>query len=175
MGLRGRPGVDQYIVINPTRVLNKNHALLLVIISFILASSYSVVTILAERSEHRRPWQFVQCVQLAISAVLLSLPFFLFQDKAAVERTTGRSFDTRQFTVDVPYRDASLNHFLGTSTDPITECYTKRHVSAKSAGEAIQRAREAMDGEDLVFKAHGASSGKAIEVLESLIVAQEEK
>jgi hypothetical protein len=48
-------------------------------------------------------------------------------------------------------------------------------VPAKSAVEAVQKARQTMDGEDLVFKARGASPSKAIEVLESLIVAQEEK
>jgi len=172
-------GVDQYIVINSTRVLNKNHALLLVIISFILASFYSVVTVLAEKSERKRPWQIVQCVQFAVAAALLILPFFLFENKSVVEKATGRSFDTRQFTVNIPYRDASLNHFLGTSTDPLTECFIARHIAAKSPSEAIQQARRTMEDQDLVFKSHGAargvSSGRAIEVLESLIVAQEER
>ena len=171
-------GVDQYIMINSSRVLNKNHALLLLIISFILASFYSVVTVLAEKSDpkNKRPWQYIQGFQLAISAALLILPFFLFEDKSAVEKTTGRSFDTRQFTVAIPFRDASLNQHLGTSTDPLTECFSQRHVSAKSAAEAIQKARQLMDArDDLVFRARGAAPEKAIEVLDSLVVAQEEK
>ncbi|HXP88515.1 MAG TPA: hypothetical protein VN841_27545 [Bryobacteraceae bacterium] len=165
--------VSQYIVINSTKVYNKDHAMFLLLVAFIWATSGSLVTALAESAEKKRRWKVIQAIQFAFSlAACFVLPFLLLEDKAAVEKSTGQSFDTRQFIVNIPYRNASLNQHLGRSTDPITECFVARHVSAKSRAQAIRRANELMSQEDLAFSKGRGSS--AIEVLESQIVEQEE-
>jgi hypothetical protein len=167
--------VDQYIEINSTKVLNKNHALLLVIISFILASSYSVVNALAETSTKKRPWQIIQAVQFAISCALLTLPFFLFEDKKSVESVTGHSFDERYFTVDIPFRDAVVNTHLGTTNNPITQCFSAAHVKAKSPSDAIRTTLGMMKDTHLTFPKDHLATPPEIEVLDNISVAQEER
>lgn len=170
-------GVPQYIVINNTQVLDKTIAIPLVLISLGWAASCSVITALAEKaSEKKRLWQVCQVFLLALSVVCVIAPFHLLEDKSTVEKNTGRSFDSRQFIVSIPYRDASLNQHLGRSADPITESFVARHITAKSPSEAIEKAMAMMQTQDLAFNGRPVSDRRSnIEPLENLIVAQEER
>lgn len=175
-------GVQQYIRINPTTVLNKDHSLLLVFGAFIWAGFCSVVSAMAsigEEVQHRK-WRIGQAVLVALSLVGLLMPYFLFEKKEAVEKRLGVSFDERQFTVSIPYRDPALNKHLGRSTDPLTQCAVYRSVTARTPREARLSALKQFRASDdaLQFSPNGRASEGAprrqVEVLENLIVAAPE-
>jgi len=175
-------GVDQYIRINPTKVLNKEHSLLLVFGSFIWAGFCSVVSALATIGEDRqqRKWRLLQVLLVAFSLNLLLMPFYLFEDTVTVEKRLGVSFDEMPFTVSIPFRDPALNLYLGRSTNPITQCAVYRSLTARTPraarDKALKQFRESDDS--LQFVPAGrevdAAQHKRVEILENLVVASVE-
>lgn len=174
--------VPQYIRINATEVLNKDHSLLLVFGSFVWAGFCSVVSAMATigTEEQHRKWRIGQAGLVAISLALLFMPFYLFENKAAVEKRLGVSFDEKPFTVTIPFRDPALNKHLGRSTDPITQCAVYRSVTARTARGAREAAlkRFYASDESAQFSATGkpidGTPRRNVEVLEYLVVAAPE-
>lgn len=140
----------QYILVGQKTVLNKDYALLLLLGAFTWAGFSAVVTALAEGSaeDRRRPWQYLQCVLVAVSFVLLLSPFFLFEPKERVEKETGISFDEVDYTVSIAFQDPALDQHLGRSTDPLKQCQVYRSVAARSRREALTKALELFRGSE---------------------------
>jgi hypothetical protein len=133
--------VKRYIWINEEKVLDKSFAVPLVIAAFGLLAVCSIATVLAEAEDPHDAgakvvWRTVQTVLVGVSLFALLFPYVLFEQKATVERRTGRSLEVQSFTVSVGYRDAALNQHLGRSANPIQQCMIYRNVAAKTPQEA---------------------------------------
>lgn len=170
-------GVEKYIVINDHAVLNKEHSLLLVFGSFIWAGFCSVISALASMGpqSQKQKWRLAQLVLVAISLSFMCMPFYLFESKANVAVKEGISFDEKEYVVSIPYRDPSLNQFLGMSTTPITQCSVARGVTAKSPKQAIFKAlsafRASSEATQFLARRGQLAHPLQVEVLENLIVA----
>jgi len=173
-------GAGDYITISQSKVLTKEFSFLLLISAFIWAGYTSVVAIISEsRATSSQRWWVLRLANLGLSVALLILPFSLFEDKQSVEKRIGASLDVVSFSVAVPYRDPSLNQYLGRSTDPLTQVFTFQGIRARTHDEAR---RVAVDSfltlpESRQFTRPNKRPGtevvrRAVEVLSAQVVAQ---
>jgi len=126
-----------YITISQSKVLTKDYSFLLLISAFVWAGYISVVAIISEsKGAGNHAWWVVRLANLGLSSALLILPFALFEAKEDVEKRIGASLDLVPFAVAVPYRDPSLNQYLGRSTDPLTQVYSFQGVRARTHEQA---------------------------------------
>lgn len=131
----------QYIYINESKVLNRDHSLLLIFGSFIWAGFCSVISALAEiekKDEKNKNWMMIQLMLVSASFSLMLVPFWIFENKAQVEQKIGRSLDTKVFLVSIPYQDPSLDQHLGRVINPLMQCQIYDDIVAKTNDEAIK-------------------------------------
>lgn len=170
---------DQYIPIGTKQVLDRGFAVILVVVAFIWSAFTAVCRGIAEGTEvERRGWRWYggQALLLFVSIVALSVPFFLFESKAAVEARLNRSLDERPFTVSIPYRDPSMTIHLARTADPVTQVVVYPQILARTATDAIAAARRRFDSspQNRLQYPKEAPPGAAVEVSAALIVAEQE-
>lgn len=170
---------ETYIRIGSEKVLNRDYAVLLVVIAFIWAAFCALARVLAESTEASSrggAWYSFQIVLLAGSVTALITPFYLFEAKSDVERRLNQSLDERYFTVSIAYRDPSLNRHLGRVADPISQVIVFKQVRARTSAVAVTRARElfaASENSRQQFnRGNGDGAAPPVEVLEAWVIAE---
>jgi hypothetical protein len=169
----------RFIKINDHSVLMTDYAVVVFIVAFTWAGFCSVTTALAETALRRRAlWFLVQFALFVISVAMLRLPIGLLEQRATVEKQLGVSLDVRNFTVNIPFRDPSLNAHLGRTSDPLDESAIYRHIPAKTAAEAREKALTQFRDSELSNQFQPPKGKnkepKTVEILEYGVVAQEE-
>jgi hypothetical protein len=169
---------DQYVPIGTQKVINRDFAVVLVVMAFIWAAFTAVCRAIAEGTvEENRGWLWYtgQAFLLFISVVALCVPFFLFETKSAVEARLKRSLDESSFSVAIPYRDPSLTVHLARTADPIMQAVVYSHIRARTANEAIGAARKRFEGSEQSKLQYPTASPRAVvEIIEAWIVAEKE-
>ncbi len=169
---------DDYLRIGQHKVLSREYSVLLLVLAFIWAGFAAIGRVIGEsQPEGERGWRWygAQALLLVVSLVGLSVPFFLFETKTAVEARLQRSLDEAEFSVSVPFRDPSLDQHLGRVADPLTQAEVFR-VQARTAEEAIHRAKELFAKSPLSGQKYGRTRDsdpvRSVEVLDSWVVAE---
>jgi hypothetical protein len=171
---------EEFIRIGSSKLLNKDYAVLLVIVAFIWAAFCAVARIISESyddaARHGRIWRIVQTTLLAGSIVAVGLLYFLFEQKKDVEKRLEQSLDDRYFTVSIAYRDYSLNQHVGRTGDPITQCFVLPEVLARTEDDAVDLARatfrQSPANQPQFLRGRDTSQTGSVEIVESWIVAE---
>ncbi|TAG81832.1 MAG: hypothetical protein EAZ24_00540 [Burkholderiales bacterium] len=166
---------EPYITINPSSFIDKNHAVLLVLGSFIWAAFTHIVSAAGDvekDAKSKRRWQLVSILLVPISVVAMLAPYHLFETKEQLEKRIGASVDERTWRVSIPYRDASLNQHLGLTATPLTMVYSSE-VIARTKKEAKEKAAKAFREGTLYTQKFSRISERAnVEILDSFVLAE---
>lgn len=172
---------EPYIRIGTAKVLNREFAVILVVVAFIWAAFCAMARVLGESIlEVDRHWLWYTCQGVLVfgSVIALFLPFFLFENKQEVEARLNQSLDERYFAVSIPFRDNSLNQHLGRTADPITEVIVIRQIAARTPTQAVAAARATFAANPMSRQQYGHAKEQdqapSVEVFDAWIVVEQE-
>lgn len=168
---------DEFIRIGTKRVLNREYAVILVVVAFIWAAFCAVARLLSEswdESDRGPRWLGAQVALLALSVVGLATPFFLFESKRDVEARIKKSLDERYFAVSLAFRDSTLTGHLGRPL-PINQVIVFKQVRGRTASEAVNAARDKfLKSPDSLCLFGKAKEEQRVEIFDAWILAEQE-